>query len=372
VQGSDVRVGLHVGRASDVLVDDVDIVAARSQTLFGLRSNFSQVDPMETKRLFRDVRIDVSAASSFARGADLVGRQDLDFDGLRVVVRGDGLDTANAIGIRTQPDTGFRARNVDVHMAFAGAQPTELMGIVFFGSPVVAMADFRVRLEAAGCTQPGYRNGMVFRFANAPSLRPQDNADVRNGSIRVDTTDCFSGAVYAAGAHPTLDTVEIIAEGTQRAVGYSMFGSNDTCNAAAVVQAGSTVLRNSSIAARSDGGAIGMEACLTGFAIENSRIDGRWHALKVPDSIGGPVSFSIAHSRLASTDFPVVDLFADGAGRISHTAFDGGIHSPIRAFVGDGGTRAAVTCLASTTPTSFTAGPACPCTAGLDCPAPAP
>jgi hypothetical protein len=373
VQGTDVRVGLHVGRASDVLVDDVDIVAARSHILYGLRSNFSQVDPLETKRLFRDVRIDVSAASNSARGADLVGRQDLDFDGLRIVVRGGGLDPFNAIGLRTQPDTGFRARNVDVHMAFAGAQPTELMGIVFFGSPVVAMADFRVLLEAEGCTVNGYRNGVVFRFANAPSLRAQQNADVRNGSIRVDTGDCFSGAVYAAGAHPTLDTVEIIAEGNQQATGYSLFSSNDQCNSA-VVQEGSTLLRNSAISARSQaGGAIGMQACLTGFTIENSSLDGKWHALKVVDNINLPVVFSIAHSRLASTDFPVVDLNADGNARISHTSFDGGTQSPIRALLpGDGGTRAVVNCVASTTPSAFIAGPACPCSAGPDCPTTAP
>jgi hypothetical protein len=372
VQGTDVRVGLHVGRASDVLVDNVDLVAARSQILYGLRSNFLQVDPLETKRLFRDVRIDVSAASSAARGADLVGRQDLDFDGLRVVVRGDGLDTGNAIGIRTQPDTGFRSRNVDVHMDFAGAQPTELMGIVFFGSPVVTMADFRVLLEAAGCTQAGYRNGVVFRFANAPSLRAQQNADVRNGSIRVDTGNCFSGAVYAAGAHPTLDTVEIVAEGGQQATGYSLFSSADQCNVA-LVQDGSTTLRNSTITARSDAGsAIGMQACITGFAIENSRLEGRWHALRVLDNTAEPVAFSVAHSRLASTDFPVADVSADGSARISHTAFDGGLQSPIRALPGNEGTRAVIKCVASTTPNAFTAGPVCPCTAGIDCPASSP
>jgi hypothetical protein len=376
VQGGDVRVALRFGRVTGLLVTDVDLRAERSSSLYGIRGIFdSGSDPLEKDILLRDVRIAISAASANARGVDAFGRMELAVDGMTIVVAPGGLLPTNTLGFRTQSETNLKASRLDVTMAYAASPVFEVRGLQFSTSSQVDVSDFRVKVETGSCTVGGFINGIVF-FNVAPSVGflSQRSPQVRNGLVQVSTEDCFAGGVYASGSKPIIDNVRIVATqggaSNQAAIGYSYRAVSNGCDGT-YQQPGRAVLRNSTVIASAPNGfAAAVDACVGGLSIEQSTLAGDDRAFNASNNSALAYDFDIALSRLTATQDAALATFSDASGRVNGTLIESAVAgSAVVAYIDpDSLARSTIACRAVTTPAGFVAGPACPCTAGVDCP----
>ena len=370
-QGTDVRSGISFTRATRLVIDDVDIAVERGTTIYGLRASVSAGAPTETGIVVRDTRIAVSSATN-VRGVDISGRMELDIDGLDIRTSAGTMAPTDTLGFRVQLETALIARGLDIDMDYAASTPNVLRGININRSASVDISEFRIDIDTAGCTPTGFRNAIVAFNPAATGLLAPTAPRFRNGTIEVDTTDCFAGGIYSSGSAPVMDNLRITATGrgagNQGAAAYQQRTSGDACEGSYTMPLTAS-LSNSTLTATAESGfAPAVDTCVGDLAIENSVLVGTHTGFRAGDNSVSTPTFRIQGSQLKGTLHSALITDGEGTGRVFHTVFETPF-TPVVAF-DDTQTlaRSKIACLATTTTTTFTAGPICPCTAGADCP----
>ena len=366
-----VHTALRYERLSHALFADMDIHAERGQYVYGIRGALPQDGERATDIVFRDIRITGSAAP-LLRGVDLSSRMDVVVDGMSIRLSGGGVAPSDVAGFRGQIEIAMDVRNLDVQLDFADTTPEVVRAIAAYLPLSFSLRDFNVRAETGSCSASGFRAGFV--FWNVPpeeALFDQGRPRISNGEVAITSADCGVHGITLDGSSVTADNVqvEVVHTGANGwAFGFSKRATGFLCTDAFVL-AGQDALRDSTITATSElaeGNAVDM--CAGTLSIENSTLSGSANAFRGTDNEVVPYDFSITHSRLHASSGAAAVTFGEAQGRISHSLLDAPA-SPVSAFADPGtGLRSSIACIADSTPTGFAAGPACPCTAGLDCP----
>jgi hypothetical protein len=372
VQGTDVRMGITFTRASRLVIDDVDVAVERGLTVYGLRAAVAPGAPTETGVVVRDTRIAVSSATN-VRGLDISGRMELEVDGLDIRASAGTMAPNDTLGFRVQAETMLVARGLDIDMDYAGSTPNILRGINTNRPASVDISDFRIDVETAGCTPTGFRNGIVAFNAAPGTLLAPGAPRFRNGTIEVEATDCFAGGVYSSGSAPVMDNLRIHAvghgTGNQGAAAYQQRTSGDACEDSYTMPLTASLSHSTLTASADTGFAPAVDTCVGDLAIEHSVLVGGHTGFRAGDNSVSIPTFRIQDSQLRGTLHSALITDGEATGRVVNTVFETPF-TPVVAF-DDAQTllRSKIACLASSTPTTFTAGPICACTAGADCPA---
>lgn len=370
-QGADVRAGVYFSRASRVVIDDVDVDVQRSQYVYGLRASAAPGAPAETGLVVRDTRIALSSAN-FVRGVDVSGRFDIAVDGLSVHATAGTIAATDTIGFRVQLETSLTASDLEIDMDYAASTPGMLRGIATNASANVDISNFRIDIGAGACDGTGFRDAIV-AHNGAPDgvLLAQNAPQFRDGVIKLDTSDCFAGGVFSSGSAPLMDNlrIHVVSRGTANrgAFGYLQRSAADLCNGGYAMPTTAN-LRHSTITAQAESGfSAAVDSCIGDLAVEHTTMVGDGAGFRAGDNSVVSHSFRIVDSQMKGTTSSAVVSDGEANGRIYNSVFETPF-TPVVAFP-DAQTagRSTIGCVASSTPTTFTA-TGCPCTMAPNCP----
>ncbi|MCB1608570.1 MAG: hypothetical protein KDI71_16500 [Xanthomonadales bacterium] len=375
-QGVDVRVALNSARVSNLRVRDVEAIAERSDSLYGIRASFVEgMDPFETGISFERVRVLVRAGSNFMRGLDSNGRQEIRINDFEVVMEDGGISAQNAIGIRTQLEVSADLSNVRIDLRLANSQPEIVVAQVLFESRRLALTNFQYLVNAGSCAS-GIRSGISLNDGIVnPTILEGSQPTISNGSVSVLGTECFVAGIEAAGSRPILENVTVRAEqlGTSNgAGGFIQRTSNYDCGTAPSAP-GVASIRHSQITAIGPSSSFpaAADACVSEIEVVHSSLEGTAHAIRAQiNDADSLTNVRVGNSHLRSVDnIPLILLGNTVQARIVNSELEHGAVSPVAAYLQGGSPdRAVAICLGISTIDSFAPGPLCPCTAGIDCP----
>ena len=371
-QDAATRIALRWQRTSHLLLTDVDLEAERGQRVYGIRSTFPQGEARASGIVLNDVRI-TGSAGTILRGIDLDSSMDVAVTDMHITLSGGGIAPSEVTAFRGQANVALQVNGLTVELDLADTTPEYVNAMSVHMPARLDLANFGFRIATGACGAFGHRAGLMLQ-TSAPEQTSylQGTPRISNGRVDITSNDCAIYAIANLGSSPTLENVQVSAShsGTNGlSWGYTTWTTDGLCNDGHVAPE-AAVLRNSSIHASSASGeANAVDVCTGTLAIENSTLYGDDSAFKGSDNEVAAYAFRIGHSRLGSTRQAALRTIGESQGTVVHAHLESPV-SPVAAFADPATTlRSTMACLAATTPTSFSAGPACACTAGADCPA---